>query len=47
MPPSPAGEELEAGIFTRLAGYGLVFCDIGNGRPQSVHLTVDTGHKSC
>ena len=47
MPPSRAGEWLEAGIFGRLTGFGLVFSDIGNGHPQSVHLTVDTGHKSC
>ena len=46
MPPSRAGEYLEAKIFTRLAQFGLVFCGTGNGHPQSVHFIVDTGHKS-
>ena len=34
-------------MFSRHAGFGLVFFGIGNGHPQSVLLTVDTAHKSC
>ena len=41
MPPSPAGEKLEKGIFTRLARFSLVFSGIGNGHQQSLHLTME------
>ena len=40
MPPSRAGEKLEAEIFTRLGGFGLVFSGMGNGHQQSLHSTV-------
>ena len=43
MPASPAREKIEVGMFSRLAGFGLVFFGIGNGHPQSfLHSTMDT-----
>ena len=45
MPPSRAGEWLEAGMFTHLAGPRVLWHR--DGHPHSVHLTEDTGHIFC